>query len=93
MVVMYSCIVFIAQIICCTLFKDKLKRYLPTLIALAFISATVINANMGMLDSKALTDQTIVSLSGIAAVMIYQCIIAIWNIMLNRRDPARKLRK
>ena len=38
MVWMFSGIVFIAQIICCVIFKDKLKRYLPTLIALFFIT-------------------------------------------------------
>ena len=34
MVWMFSGIVFIAQIITCMIFRDKLKRYLPTIIAL-----------------------------------------------------------
>ena len=93
MVWMYSGIVFIAQLVCCMVFKDKFKRYLPTLIALAFISATVLSANLGQLDPQRMADQTIVCLVGFAAVLLYHCIMAIWGIMLKRRDPAQKLRK
>ena len=93
MVWMFSGIVFIAQIMCCSIFKDKIKRYLPTLIALVFISTTVLSANMGQLDPQRLVDQTIVSLVGVAAIALYHGIMAIWGILMKRRDPAQRLRK
>ena len=93
MVWMFSGIVFIAQIICCACFKDKIKRYLPTLAALVFISTTVLRANLGDLDPKRLADQTVVCLVGIAAILLYHCIMAVWGVLVRRRDPAQKLRK
>ncbi len=93
MVWMFSGIVFIAQILCCSIFKGKIKRYLPTLIALAFISITVLRANMGQMLPQRLVDQTIVSLVGIVAIALYHGVMAVWGIMKNRRDPAQKLRK
>ena len=67
MVWMFSGIVFIAQIVTCMIFKDKLKRYLPTIIALFFLSTTVLRANMGDLDPQRMVNQMLVSLAGIAA--------------------------
>ena len=93
MVGMFSGIVFIAQLICCMCFKDKFKRYLPTLIALFFISTTVLRANMGELDPERMARQTIVSLVGIATILLYHGVMAVWHIMVRRSDPAQKLRK
>ena len=93
MVWMFSGIVFIAQIITCMIFRDKLKRYLPTLIALVFISTTVLRANMGDLDPQQMADETVVCLVGLAAILLYHCVMAIWGILVKRRDPAQKLRK
>ena len=93
MVGMFSGIVFIAQLICCMCFKDKFKRYLPTLIALFFISTTVISANLGQLDPQRMANQTVVCLVGIATILVYHCVMAVWGVMMRRRDPAQKLRK
>lgn len=93
MVWMFSCIVCISQLICCMVFKGKLLKYLPTLIALFFISTTVIRANMGDLDPQRMANQTVVSLVGIATILLYHGIIAVWGILMRRRDPAQKLRK
>lgn len=93
MVWMFSGIVFIAQLVCCMIFKDKFKRYLPTLIALFFISTTVLRANMGDLDPKRMADQTVVCLVGIAAILLYHGVMTVWGILVKRRDPAQKLRK
>lgn len=93
MVWMFSSIVFIAQIICCMIFKDKIKKYLPTLIALVLISTTVLRANMGDLDPQQMADETVVCLVGLAAILLYHCVMAIWGILVKRRDPAQKLRK
>ena len=93
MVWMFSGIVFVSQIICCMVFKDKFKRYLPTLITLFFISVTVVNANLGELDPQRLADQTTVCLVGIATILLYHGVMAVWGIMRKRSDPAQKLRK
>lgn len=93
MVGMYAGILFVSQIICCMVFKDKFKRYLPTLIALFFISATVLNANMGEMDPQRLADQTVICLVGIATILLYHGVMAVWGIMIKRSDPAQKLRK
>ena len=93
MVWMFSGIVFIAQIVCCMIFKDKFKRYLPTIIALAFISTTVLQANLGELDPQRMADQTVVCLMGLAAILLYHGVMAVWGILVRRRDNAQKLRK
>ena len=93
MVWMFSGIVFIAQLVCCMIFKDKFKRYLPTLIALFFLSTTVLQANMGELDPQRMANQTVVSLVGIAAAVLYHGVMTVWGILVKRRDPAQKLRK
>ena len=93
MVWMYAGIVFFAQLVCCICFKDKLKRYLPTLIALFFISTTVLRANLGELDPQRMANQAVVCLVGIATILVYHCVMAVWGIMMRRRDPAQKLRK
>ena len=93
MVWMFSGIVFIGQIICCACFHDKFKRYLPTLIALFFISVTVLNANLGQLDPQRLADQTVVCLAGFAAAVLYHSVRALRGIIAGRRDPAQKIRK
>lgn len=93
MVWMFSGIVFISQIICCMIFKDKFKRYLPTLIALFFISTTVLRANMGDLEPQRLANQTVVCLVGLATILLYHGTMAVWGILVKRRDPAQKLRK
>ena len=93
MVWMYAGIVFFTQLVCCICFKDKLKRYLPTLIALFFISTTVLRANLGELDPQRLLNQTIVSLVGIGSAVTYHAVMAVWNIISKRSDPAQKLRK
>ena len=93
MVVMFSGIVFIAQIICCMCFKDKFKRYLPTWIAGFFITTTVLQANMGQLDPQRMSNQAVVCLAGIAAALLYHSVMAVCGIIVKRRDPAQKLRK
>ena len=93
MVWMYAGIVFFTQLVCCICFKNKLMRYLPTLIALFFISTTVLRANLGELDPQRLLNQTIVSLVGIGSAVTYHAVIAVWNIISKRSDPAQKLRK
>ena len=93
MVEMFSVIIVIAQLICCICFKDKFKRYLPTIIALVFISTTVISANLGQLDPQRMADQTVVCLVGIATILLYHGVMAVWGILMRRRDPAQKLRK
>ena len=93
MVEMYSVIVMIAQLICCICFKDKFKRYLPTIIALVMISTTVLRANLGQMDPQRMVDQTVVCLVGIATILVYHCVMAVWGVMMRRRDPAQKLRK
>ncbi len=93
MVWMFSGIVFIAQLICCMCFKDKFKRYLPTLIALCFISTTVLRANLGDLDPQRLANQAVVCLVGLATILLYHGVMALWGIVVKRSDPAQKLRK
>ena len=93
MVWMFFGIVFIAQIITCMIFKDKLKRYLPTIIALFFLSTTVLRANMGDLDPQRMVNQMLVSLAGVAAAVLYHGVMAVWGILMKRRDPAQRLRK
>ena len=93
MVEMFSVIIVIAQLICCICFKDKFKRYLPTIIALVFISTTVISAKLGQLDPQRMADQTVVCLVGIATILLYHGVMAVWGILMRRRDPAQKLRK
>ena len=93
MVWMYAGIVFFAQLVCCICFKDKLKRYLPTLIALFFISTTVLRANMGDMDPQRMVNQMLVCVAGIAAAVLYHGVMAVWGILMRRRDPAQKLRK
>ena len=93
MVGMYCGILFISQIICCAVFKNKFWKYLPTLIALFFISVTVLNANMGMLDAQKLVDQTVICLVSIGTVLMYPGVMAVWDIMIKRRDPVQRLRK
>lgn len=93
MVWMFSGIVFISQIVCCMCFKGKFLKYLPTLIALFFISTTVLRANMGQLDPQRMANQTVVSLVGIATILLYHGVMAIWGIVVRRSDPAQRLRK
>ena len=93
MVGMYCGILFVSQVICCMVFKNKFWKYLPTLIALFFISVTVLNANMGMLDAQKLVDQTVICLVGIGTVLMYHGVMAVWGIMMKRSDPAQRLRK
>ena len=93
MVWMYAGIVFFTQLVCCICFKDKLKRYLPTLIALFFISTTVLRANLGELDPQRMANQAVVSIVGIAAVGLYLGVVAIRGVMAQRSAPAQKLRK
>ena len=93
MVWMFAGIVFFTQLVCCICFKNKLMRYLPTLIALFFISTTVLRANLGELDPQRLLNQTIVSLVGIGSAVTYHAVMAVWNIISKRSDPAQKLRK
>lgn len=93
MVWMFSGIVCIAQLICCMIFKDKVKRYLPTIIALFFISTTVLRVNMGDMDPQRMLNQTVVCLVGAATILMYHGVMIVWDILLKRRDPAQKLRK
>ena len=93
MVGMFSGIVFVSQVICCICFKDKFKRYLPTIIALVMISTTVLRANLGQMDPQRMVDQTVVCLVGIATIGLYHGVMAVWGILMRRRDPAQKLRK
>ena len=93
MVWMFSGIVCIAQLICCMVFKDRFKRYLPTILALLLISTTVLRANLGDLDPQRMADQTVVCLAGLAVILLYHGIMLIWGILMKRRDPAQKLRK
>ena len=93
MVGMFSGIVFVAQVICCICFKDKFKKYLPTIIALVFISTTVLRANLGELDPQRMVNQTVVCLVGVATILLYHSVMAVWGILMRRRDPAQKLRK
>ncbi len=93
MVWMFSGIVFIAQMVCCMCIKGKYLKYLPTLIALFFLSATVLRINLGELDPQRVLNQTIVSLVGIGSAVTYHAVIAVWNIISKNSDPAQKLRK
>ena len=93
MVGMFSGIVFVAQVICCICFKDKFKKYLPTIIALVFISTTVLRANLGELDPQRMVNQTVVCLVGVATILLYHGVMTVWGILMRRRDPAQKLRK
>ena len=93
MVWMFSGIVCIAQLICCMVFKDRFKRYLPTILALLLISTTVLRANLGDLDPQRMANQTVVCLAGLAVILLYHGIMAVWGILMRRRDPAQKLRK
>ena len=93
MVGMFSGIVFVSQIICCICFKGKFKKYLPTIIALVFISTTVLRANLGELDPQRMVNQTVVCLVGVATILLYHSVMTVWGILMRRRDPAQKLRK
>ena len=93
MVWMFSGIVVIAQLVCCMVCKRKVMKYLPTLIALFFLSTTVLRANMGTLEPQRILNQTVVSLMGIAAALLYHGVMAVWDILMRRRDPAQKQRK
>lgn len=93
MALIVEVIIFVAQMICCVCFKDKFKRYLPTLIAAFFISMTVLSASLGQLDPERLVTQTKIILSGMAAAALYHGVHAVRGVILARRDPAQKLRK
>ena len=93
MVGMFSGFVFVSQVICCICFKDKFKKYLPTIIALVFISTTVLRANLGELDPQRMVNQTVVCLVGMATILLYHSVMTVWGILMRRRDPAQKLRK
>lgn len=92
MVWMFSGIVCISQLVCCMIFKDKFKRYLPTIIALFFISTTVLRANMGDLDPQRMLNQTVVCLVGVSTIVMYHSVMTVWGILRKRRDPAQRLR-
>ena len=54
---------------------------------------TVLRANMGDLDPQRMANQTVVCLAGLAVILLYHGIMAVWGILMRRRDPAQKLRK
>lgn len=93
MVTVLSGVVFIAQLICCICFKDKVKRFLPTLITAFFITATVVSANLGEMDPERLATQTVICLTGLSAIILYYGVCAVRNLLTKRSDPAQKLKK
>ena len=68
--------VFIAQLICCIFVNHKVLKYLPTLIVAAFMSVTVLNGTLGVIDAVLLVAQTKVILMGGLALAIYH--LAMW---------------
>ena len=93
MVWMFAGIVMLAQLVCCVAFKGKVLRYLPTLIALFFISTSVLRANMGDQNPQRMVNQTVVCLAGLAVILLYHGVMTVWGILMRRRDPADKLKK
>lgn len=93
MVTMLAGVVFIAQLICCICFHDRVKKYLPTLIAAGFITVTMLSANLGELDPKRLVGQTVVSLTGLSAIILYHSACAVRSMIAQKSDPAQKLKK
>lgn len=68
-------IVFVAQLICCIWVEGKYKKYLPTLLVAAFMSVTVLNGTLGVLDVLMLVAETKVILMGILAIVIYHLVL------------------
>lgn len=86
-----SVLMFVAQLLCCVLVRHKLWRYTPTMLAVFFLSATVLNANLtDALDPQRLVSQTRVLLFCGLAVAMYHAIRIIWKRMRDN-DSAQKL--
>lgn len=79
-----SVLMFVAQLVCCVLFRKKILKYLPTLIAAGLISLTVLNATMGEMDPQRLVAQTKATLICGFAVAMYHSIMIIWKRMKER---------
>ena len=69
-------LVFLAQIICCIFVKGKIMKYLPSLIVAAFMSVTVLNGTLGVIDALMLVAETKVILMGLLAIGLYH--LALW---------------
>lgn len=72
-------IVFIAQILCCIFVDGKYKKYLPTLIVAGFISVTVLNGTLGVIDAIALVAEVKVILMGLLAIGMYHLVLWVKN--------------
>ena len=72
-------IVFIAQILCCIFVDGKYKKYLPTLIVAGFISVTVLNGTLGVIDAIALVAEVKVIMMGLLAIGMYHLVLWLKN--------------
>ena len=68
-------IVFVAQLICCIWVEGKYKKYLPTLLVAAFMSVTVLNGTLGVLDVLMLVAETKVILMGILIIDLVESML------------------
>lgn len=68
-------VVFIAQLLCCVYASNKIKKYLPTLLVAAFMSITVLNGTLGVIDALLLVAETKVILAGLMAIGIYHLVL------------------
>ena len=74
-------LVFLAQLMCCVLIRHKWMKYLPTLLCMAGISVTVLNASMGEMNPQLLVEQTKLTLMGAFAAVLYHAVMIIWKRM------------
>ena len=65
------CVIFIAQLICSTVIKHKILKFLPTLIPVGMLSLLVLNANLTEPDPKGMASMTLLVLAGGFAAMLH----------------------
>lgn len=68
-------IVFLTQLICCIWVKGKYKKYWPTLVVAGFMSVTVLNGTLGVIDAVMLVAETKVILMGGLAIGLYHLVL------------------
>lgn len=93
MVTTLSLIVFIAQLLCCIFVRNKVLKYLPSLLTAAAITLTVVGGTTGdvkavdVINAVALVEETKVMVMCGLAVGIYQ--LALW--IRNRKKNLHKI--
>lgn len=70
-------LVFIAQLLCCLLLEDRVKKYLPTLIVAAVMAITILGGSLGIISAVLLVIEGAALAMGGLAIGIYQ--LAMWK--------------